>query len=858
MKTRLLSLLIVLTALAGTAVAQEPKGYYKAAMNKNQEGLITALSGIIRSHTKISYDGLWDAYKTTDNNGGYYWDMYATTKFPLGQKHCGSYSKVGDCVNREHSFPKSWWGSNKDDKYSDIFHLYPTDGYVNNQRSAYPFGECAGGTYLPTNGTNKPLGKLGSCTFPGYSGKVFEPDDMYKGDFARTYFYMATCYNSEIGNWSSGGMTRNDGKRYPVFTDWAINLLLKWHRQDPVSEKEINRNNAAYAKQKNRNPFIDHPELAEYIWGDKKTQLWTGSADVTPVLTSPVPGSTIDLGVARVDVGIDGEIEVVGTNLTQDLNVSLANPSSPFTLDRSIIKAADANNGMIMMVDFISDEAGTFTDQVIISSKEVRATVTVKAVTVDGIPALAAENVTSTSFVARWSNADFSTGNYTLHVATVTPAGDELLEGYPKEVKASAQRQIVDGLTPSTTYKYWLTDGDFTSNEITVTTFEPEKIIDIQCVSGQEFTFSMGPGEDSPVLEGKVYTENINEDIILDVSGNFELSRDRRTWAAEVTLAPEGENFYVRVANTGLGGTYEGIITASTATLDGSEMDVVAYIVEPMNFLEQFESCPEGGYWTKTVQGDMCGWVFDNVGVWGSTSDHAHGERCVRLGKNNDSEIYMADDKAGGAGTISFYARAYGSDPQATLVLEVSQDGGSTWTVIDSNITAGSNEIHPSYNVNIAGNVRIKIRQTVGSRVNIDDISITDFTTPEPRPGSPYDVNGDTSVDVGDVNAVLEDILSTGGQTLAFDVNGDDKVDVGDVNAILGAILNGTALDARRWDAVAGNGSITMVTASGQQIEVFDLEANVVATATGSETIYLPAGTYVVTTDTHSKKVIVK
>lgn len=140
---------------------------------------------------------------------------------------------------------------------SDAFHIYPTDGKVNGQRSNFPYGECANGTTLPSCNGVDALGKLGKSTFPGYSGTVFEPVDEYKGDFARSYFYMAACYNDKIASWSSPMLA---GNSYPCYTTWAVNLLLKWNEQDPVSQKEIDRNNAVYKHQNNRNPFIDHPE----------------------------------------------------------------------------------------------------------------------------------------------------------------------------------------------------------------------------------------------------------------------------------------------------------------------------------------------------------------------------------------------------------------------------------------------------------------------------------------------------------------------------------------------------------------------------------------------------------------------
>ena len=240
---------------------QIPEQYYVGAYNKSGYELKTALSQIIASgHVSCTYKDLWTHFKTTDRlSNGNVCDMYSNCTFTFVTNQCGNYSSVCDCYNREHSFPASWFGgSNTHSMYTDLFHLYPTDGMVNNYRSNYPFGE--------TNGTQYGgISKLGSCTFPGYSGTVFEPADQYKGDFARTYFYVATRYEKEISGWPGSDMLA--GNNTSVFTTWAINLLLEWHRQDPVSEKELNRNSAVYNIQKNRNPFIDHPELVELIWG---------------------------------------------------------------------------------------------------------------------------------------------------------------------------------------------------------------------------------------------------------------------------------------------------------------------------------------------------------------------------------------------------------------------------------------------------------------------------------------------------------------------------------------------------------------------------------------------------------------
>ena len=152
-------------------------------------------------HTNVGYKGLWDVYGSSDiDENGKIRDMYSTKRWTFRKEQCGSgYTKVGDCYNREHSLPKSWF-NDASPMYSDAFHIYPTDGKVNGQRSNHPYGECANGSSVAAANGVKPLGKLGASTFPGYSGTVFEPVDEYKGDFARSYFYMAAAYNDRIAS----------------------------------------------------------------------------------------------------------------------------------------------------------------------------------------------------------------------------------------------------------------------------------------------------------------------------------------------------------------------------------------------------------------------------------------------------------------------------------------------------------------------------------------------------------------------------------------------------------------------------------------------------------------------------------
>jgi hypothetical protein len=154
-----------------------------------------------------------------------------------------------------------------DTMYTDLFHLCPTDSYVNTRRNNYPYGAVSVPSWVSQNGS-----KLGPCSAAGYTGIVFEPRAEFKGDLARNYFYMATRYESRIATWQTldpFGDAVLDGTTFPCFEPWFKTMLLAWNAADPVSQKEIDRNNIVYnTLQHNRNPFIDHPEYVEMIWGN--------------------------------------------------------------------------------------------------------------------------------------------------------------------------------------------------------------------------------------------------------------------------------------------------------------------------------------------------------------------------------------------------------------------------------------------------------------------------------------------------------------------------------------------------------------------------------------------------------------
>ncbi|MEE4197667.1 MAG: endonuclease [Bacteroidales bacterium] len=363
-KIFIVSLLLVVSQ---NFYAQAPEGYYDSATGTGYL-LKTQLHDIIKDHTSLSYTpGVWDAFYTTDvRPDGYVWDMYSDVPggsadyyYTLGSDQCGNYSGEGSCYNREHSFPKSWFDDGYP-MYTDLFHLYPTDGFVNGQRGNYPFGEVGSIEWESSNGS-----KVGTCNYPGYSGTVFEPIDEYKGDFARTYFYMATRYEDIIAGWefneSNGNVVLN-GTSNQVYEEWYLDMIIEWHTNDPVSPKELDRNDAVYALQGNRNPFIDHPEFVAQIWGGGNVP-----PSIAEISLSPQnPTSTESVSVSATITDADGTITGAWLNwglssgsLSNTINMSNASGDT-YVIDSPIPAQADGTS-VYFQLEAEDDSAATNT-----------------------------------------------------------------------------------------------------------------------------------------------------------------------------------------------------------------------------------------------------------------------------------------------------------------------------------------------------------------------------------------------------------------------------------------------------------------------------------------------------------------
>jgi endonuclease I len=337
---KIYSLLFLLSFTIG--IGQIPSGYYNSATGSGYT-LKTQLYNIIKGHTDNGYAGLYTTYQSSDidnfyENDGTILDMYSEK--PTGAdpynytsgstQRCGTYSTEGDCYNREHIIPQSVFNS-ATPMVSDAHFITPTDGKVNGQRSNYPHGTVSSATWTSLNG-----GKLGSSSVAGYTGTVFEPINEFKGDIARMYFYFATRYENTVSNYP---YPMFDGSADKVFTTAFLNTLLAWNAQDPVSAREIARNNAIYTRQNNRNPFIDHPEYVQAIWGSTPTSDTQAPTTPTNLAVTTKTATSISLswsasidniGVSGYNVYMNNVLKTTVTGLTATITGLTASTNYSF------------------------------------------------------------------------------------------------------------------------------------------------------------------------------------------------------------------------------------------------------------------------------------------------------------------------------------------------------------------------------------------------------------------------------------------------------------------------------------------------------------------------------------------------
>lgn len=440
------------------STAEIPDGYYSTLNGKSGEQLKTAIHQLLYNHKLVSsYNSLPDYFKVTDVYPGTqrWWDMYSpdpvyTYETPYGSK-----------MNREHSFPKSWWGGQTSTPaYTDLFHLYPSEAEVNQKKSNYPLGEVA-----VVNYTNN-LSKIGKPVIGqgGNAAQVFEPADEYKGDFARSYFYMVCTYQNLT--WADKYMYMLEQNNYPTLKEWASDMLMRWHRDDQRSQKEIDRNEAVYGFQQNRNPFIDYPEIAEYLWGDKQGEKFTvpgapePAPDTTPTLQTPENGSMIEFGEVALGKSSEAPLLLRGHDLKGMFSVTVTGgEKGMFRLSFTYIDASRVNdeNGYTCYITYRPTATGvhkatlTITGGGMKTDREIELRGECQAMPVlSKIMALPASDITSDSYTANWEAPEDETVDYYIVSRTRVGAGESVTE----ELMTEETSMVVTGFDESVSEFY--------------------------------------------------------------------------------------------------------------------------------------------------------------------------------------------------------------------------------------------------------------------------------------------------------------------------------------------------------------------------------------------------------------------
>lgn len=412
-------MLAIMLAMFIGATATIPAGYYSSLDGKSGQALKNAIHELALRHTVLSYYSLWNYFPETDcypDNKNKVWDMYSNRNYYFTNTYG---------MNREHSLPKSWWaasGANENTdlypSYTDIMHLYPADAEANSAKLNWPLGEVSRIDY--DNGVTK-VGspKIGQG---GGASEVFEPDDRYKGDFARTYFYMACTYQHY--HWRYTYQLTNDN--WKSLNDWSIEMLCRWARTDAVSDKEVDRNDAVQRIQNNRNPFIDIPELFEYIWGDRQGQVFylsdiDMSSDTTiysgdPELVAPTQGTLLDFGEVAIGRSLEYTLYVKGRGLNNPLTIQLYRDDyKMFSIPVTSVSRTMANSaeGYPLTITYTPTTTGEHTARLLIMDGGLTGSVGVElrarcadVPMLTQLEALPASNVTSNGYIANWKAAD--------------------------------------------------------------------------------------------------------------------------------------------------------------------------------------------------------------------------------------------------------------------------------------------------------------------------------------------------------------------------------------------------------------------------------------------------------------------
>ncbi len=731
MRSKVLFLIIV---LCSSLLAQEQ--YYRKAEGLRGTQLKEALHDLIQPSYVLAYGGgvgkTWTGFWYTDQME----NMQVRDRYSNVVRYLNPDMSAVSNMNIEHIWANSWWGHIKNNAYCDLFNLYPADATANGRKSNNPIG-IVDGTVSYTNGVTK-VGKSSSYRADSLI-TAWEPADQWKGDFARTYFYMATCYSHMTSLWTTTeGLLTVDPNSPLLMRPWVYNLMLEWAEADPLDEIEQQRCDAIYEIQGNRNPFVDYPELCYYIWGNKSDEQFYCSEEHGAEIFVPAASEEIDFGLHPLSRPFSAKVQVRGRGLNE--GASLAVTDEYFSIGKATLSANEIHEGTDVSISVTPTEEGTYTTMLLLEGSGYVQQTPLTVSFVDGIPAYPATDivcaVSSRRFNANWMNYQ-PDATYTLDVYTKDANGQPKAFGTYTTTDTTYQ---VKNVQASTTYYYKVSiieDGQPTinSNEVKV---EMPEVAPVFSVSTEDIAFTATPGKPSAPAQVSVTAMAVPKYVMeVSTSAPFEISSDGETWSQELTLKGQNVSFFVRFGGGIEEGDYEGEVIVSTEGMDDKVISVSCNVDATKSFFEDFETGTKGGYAVAEVTCNAATWEMSNALLAGD--DNALDKKCVRMKGyvktgstiTTPAHIMMTTDKVNGCDSLWFYAGSYGNDTGVKMTVSYSVDAGKTWTNVVTSLPVAEMKRY-GYKINMDGNIRLKFESenTGNKRVNIDNVQMSDWEDP--------------------------------------------------------------------------------------------------------------------------------
>ena len=733
---RLIFLLILHSSLFSLHFATAQEQYYRKAEGLRGTELKEALHNLIQPTFVLDYGGgvgkTWSGFWQTDQME----DMQVRDRYSNTVRYFNPDMSAVSNMNIEHIWANSWWGHVKNNAYQDLFNLYPADATANGRKSNNPIG-IVDGTIAYTNGVTK-VGKSTSYRADSLI-TVWEPADQWKGDFARTYFYMATCYSHMTSLWTTTeGLLTVDPNSPLLMRPWVYNLMLEWAEADPLDEIEQDRCDAICEIQGNRNPFVDYPELCYYIWGDKADEQFYCTEEHGAEIFVPAASEEIDFGLHPLSRPFSAKVQVRGRGL--DEGAQLIADDEHFALSQFVLSSDEINQGTDITVSVSATEEGNYTTMLTLEGSGYVQQSPLTVSFVDGIPAYPATDivcaVSSRRFNANWMNYE-PDATYTLNVYTKNANGQPQPFGTYTTTDTTYQ---VKNVQPNTTYYYKVSiieDGEelVGSNEVTV---EMPEVAPVFSVSLDNIAFTATPGNPSAPTQVSVTAMAVPKYVTeIITSAPFELSSDGEAWSQQLTLTGTSPSFFVRFAGAFEEGDYEGEVIVSTEGLDDRVISVSCNVDATKSFFEDFETGSKGAYAVGEVTCSATSWEMSNALI--AADDNALDKKCVRMKGyvksgstiTTPAHIMMTTDKVNGCDSLWFCAGSYGNDTGVKMTVSYSTDGGQTWTKVVSSLSVGTMQRY-GFKINRDGNIRLKFESenTGNKRVNIDNVQMSDWEDP--------------------------------------------------------------------------------------------------------------------------------